>query len=189
MSHYKEGDKCSLIDRHALKDVSMKDHVNKHCTLIRKLSCDEIGSRSALCRYEETWWVDVEGVSTMCYVPVRCLLLLPNQGQKPKPSDDAYAAYETEAIEKAKQCGCWYGDCKELKKEQNNMYLHTVTIIRVPSTMAQQAGEIEEMIVPPTPVMAKDTHSAIAKVAAMNSDVVLKASEKSSLRIIVPAGQ
>lgn len=181
MSHYREGDRCRLMDKSSLSRVSMGSHLDKHCTLKRKLSYDEIHSRISLDYFknEEVWWVEVDGLSTMCYVPFRCLLMLPNQDPKPLTPYDSYELAGQSEIDKAKQCGCWYGHCKE-QKEPNNMYLHTVTIVKTPSILAQQAGEVSKIIVPQTEVMAANVSSATAQVAAMNAEKILALKDQMS---------
>ena len=154
-SHYKHGDRCRLIDIETLRAISMGDHLDKIVTLDKQLTSDEKKGRGMLMdryKHDEVWWVKVDSQFMPYYVPVKCLLLVDSNNQ---PSANTHVDDE---IAKAKQCGCWYGNCKEThnKKETDSMYLYNITIIRTPSALAQQAGEIDEIIAGPTPVLAKD---------------------------------
>jgi hypothetical protein len=186
-SHYKAGDKCRLVDREALAAVSMGSHYDEICTLVRQMSQSEIDSKSSLALYrtENAWLATLPGLSYQYYVPERCLLL--HQSIQGTAYGGSSAQQITEQdITLLNKLG---RDQTTQTERQIDMYLHTITIIRVPSTLAQQAGEIDEIIAGPTAVLSKDANSGIAKVAAMNAEAVLKASEKSALRIVCSSAQ
>jgi hypothetical protein len=54
-------------------------------------------------------------------------------------------------------------------EEDDRMPLFQVAFTLVPNKKAQEAGAEETLLVPPTPVCAKDATSAIARVAADNA--------------------
>lgn len=61
------------------------------------------------------------------------------------------------------------------------MPLFEVAFMSVPSIKAQEAGQEEQILLPPTPVAAKDGPSAIAVVASQNA-AKLTVADGSTLR-------
>jgi hypothetical protein len=185
-SHYRAGDKCRLVAKEALEQVSMGSHYNEVCTLVRQMSQSEIDSKSALALYrtENAWLATLPGLTYQYYVPERCLLIHETRQGTAYGGTSAQQITEQDIALLSK-----LGRDQTTQTERKlDMYLYTITVIKTPSTLAQQAGEIDTILVPATQVMAKDEKSACLQVGAMKAEAILKESD-SVLRVVVGAPQ
>lgn len=62
---------------------------------------------------------------------------------------------------------------EQTTKERQSPMLINVTILKTPSVIGQQAGEVETIVVPTTGVIANDNLAAVAQVAATNAKAIL----------------
>lgn len=156
----KTGDKATLIGGTRLRQVLLGGRLGHTVVLMSKLTPAERDNRIAL-KGENAWWCNViaptESGGTNYYVPISCL----------SPISDQQT--ETKA---------------ETKKEQEHM-LYDITVLKVPSVLAQQGGAVEEIVVPRTEVVGMDLNSCVLQIGAANAETINALKEqKSTLKVV-----
>lgn len=150
-------DRIILINQSRLGTISLGFRVGEHGYIVRPYT-DHTWSNHLL-PGERAWWVKLDEGGPDYWVPEGCLQL-----ENPSSSTTVNTINQ--------------------KGNHNMKTLYAVRVIKVPSVKAQEAGEVEEIIVSASEVVAQDASSAVAVVSAANADKLasLKAPE---MRVVV----
>jgi len=162
---YKQGDRIQLINPTGLKRVSISHFVGMLGTVKHIPGAPD-----------SHYYVSIDGKQGCFFVPPDCLCLEPINAEPTtlgQPRD--WKTTEEALINTTTK-----------QKEQNTMQIQTVRILKKPSVKAQEAGEVDELVLGPTDVVAIDGYAATAIVAAKNSDVI-NAMKGPEIRITVSA--
>lgn len=161
------GDRVILINSTQLERVSLGGQLGKIAILDKRLTQEQIRGRAALQSYEIAWWVTLENdlrgtYAPKLYVPEQCLIPYDGSELHLGPSKQT-----------------------ETRKENHVMALFAITILKTPSVKAQEAGEMETIIVPGTEVVAHDTSAGICLVSAANAEKINALKEEGAkIRVI-----
>ena len=154
----KEGDRVVLINEKELTKVTMGSYLGKIAILQGRLSQQEIHARPTLDVFGIAWWIRLEKdikdpYASRYFVPECCFI-------RAEPKTEV-----------------------KTRKEQTDMALFAITVLKTPSVKAQEAGEVETIVVPGTEVVAYDTSAAICLIGAEHADAI-KALEGAKIRVI-----
>jgi hypothetical protein len=148
------GDQAVLVNETGLKRLGLAYYLGRAVTLRLKFSPEQKRKYTVLDPNEDAWWVSL------------------GHG----PTSDYYVSAGCLQVTVTKQ--------QQTQKETSDMYLYSVAVIKTPSVIAQQAGAIDETIVPATETMANEPNAAIASVCADNAEAIVKA-KGSTIRVVV----
>lgn len=168
------GDKAELISMEDLRRVLMPSHLCKIVTLKRKLTDVEKLKQTFLKNYvsQDAWFITIDSssYSEEYVVPACCLQPRPDKQSTP----DATPWYEGPKLKTT------------TKKEPDSMTMYMVAMKSTPSVRAQEAGELEKIVLPPTAVLSNTEYAAVAQIAAENAELILGvAKDKAMLSVVV----
>lgn len=158
-------DRAKLINLPLLEKAWVGQSEGATVTLLRPLNYDELTDSKMREIGGKAWWCRLERENTQVWIPEGCLAPVTSE----KKTESATTSTQTITIK---------------QKETENMYVYVVRMMKVPNTLAQQAGEKEQIVLEATETLAENEYSAIAQVAADHADVVKAVEEsKGALRV------
>jgi len=159
----KSGDKVILINQKRLNDVNLPEWEGRQGTLDIPMTSTQIVAYGGM-KGEAGWWVHSR--NARFYIPVSCIRLV-----EPTTCSNEQDLQSTTTVTTIKQ------------KEQNTM-LYIVRVLRKPSVKAQEAGEVESILVPATEIVANDGYAAAFAVGAANT-AAINGVKSPELKVIV----
>ena len=159
----KSGDKIILINQERLNEVNLGRWEGMRGMLDIPMTSAQIVAYSQM-RGENGWWVQMDGCRG--YVPISCIKLV-----EPTTCSNEQDLQSTTTVTTIKQ------------KEQNTM-LYIVRVLRKTSVKAQEAGEVESILVPATEIVANDGYAAAFAVGAANT-AAINGVKSPELKVIV----